>query len=120
MRAANEVLKRMKRLLHSRILSRHAGALPRNGAGRRHQQRFHRRLLRRNGGNRSSDRATWCARRGFKNSFIFKYSPRPGTKGDELYADDVAEEVKKRRNNDLLAFQTPSAWPTTAAASAKR
>src|SRR5207302_4797554 len=42
---------------------------------------------------------------GFKNSFIFKYSPRPGTKGDELFADDVSEEVKKRRNNDLLAIQ---------------
>ena len=39
----------------------------------------------------------------FKNSFIFKYSPRPGTKAHELYADDVPEEVKKRRNNDLLA-----------------
>ena len=25
----------------------------------------------------------------FKNSFIFKYSPRPGTKGAELFADDV-------------------------------
>jgi tRNA-2-methylthio-N6-dimethylallyladenosine synthase len=42
---------------------------------------------------------------GFKNSFIFKYSARPGTKADELFADDVAEEVKKRRNNDLLAIQ---------------
>src|SRR5439155_15952904 len=42
---------------------------------------------------------------GFKNSFIFKYSPRPGTKGHELYEDDVPEEVKKRRNNDLLALQ---------------
>jgi tRNA-2-methylthio-N6-dimethylallyladenosine synthase len=42
---------------------------------------------------------------GFKNSFIFKYSPRPGTKGDALYADDVPEEVKKRRNNELLAIQ---------------
>jgi tRNA-2-methylthio-N6-dimethylallyladenosine synthase len=41
----------------------------------------------------------------FKNSFIFKYSPRPGTKADELFADDVPEEVKKRRNNDLLAIQ---------------
>ena len=41
----------------------------------------------------------------FKNSFIFKYSPRPGTKADELYPDDVSEEVKKRRNNDLLAIQ---------------
>jgi tRNA-2-methylthio-N6-dimethylallyladenosine synthase len=42
---------------------------------------------------------------GFKNSFIFKYSPRPGTKAHELYADDVPEAVKKRRNNDLLAIQ---------------
>lgn len=42
---------------------------------------------------------------GFKNSFIFKYSPRPTTKADELYADDVPEEIKKRRNNDLLAIQ---------------
>lgn len=42
---------------------------------------------------------------GFKNSFIFKYSPRPGTKADDLYADDVPEEVKKRRNNDLLHIQ---------------
>jgi tRNA-2-methylthio-N6-dimethylallyladenosine synthase len=42
---------------------------------------------------------------GFKNSFIFKYSPRPGTKGHELYPDDVPEEVKRRRNNDLLALQ---------------
>jgi tRNA-2-methylthio-N6-dimethylallyladenosine synthase len=42
---------------------------------------------------------------GFKNSFIFKYSPRPGTKADELFPDDVPEETKKRRNNDLLAIQ---------------
>ena len=37
----------------------------------------------------------------FKNSFIFKYSPRPGTRAAELYADDVPEEVKRRRNNEL-------------------
>jgi tRNA-2-methylthio-N6-dimethylallyladenosine synthase len=42
----------------------------------------------------------------FKNSFIFKYSARQGTKADELYADDVPETVKKRRNNELLALQT--------------
>jgi len=42
---------------------------------------------------------------GFKNSFIFKYSTRPGTKADDLYPDDVPEDVKKRRNNDLLAIQ---------------
>ncbi len=45
------------------------------------------------------------AEAGFKNSFIFKYSPRPGTKADDLYSDDIPEEVKKRRNNDLLAIQ---------------
>jgi tRNA-2-methylthio-N6-dimethylallyladenosine synthase len=42
----------------------------------------------------------------FKNSFIFKYSPRAGTKADSLYADDVPDDVKRRRNNDLLAVQT--------------
>lgn len=41
----------------------------------------------------------------FKNSFIFKYSPRPGTKAHELFEDDVPEETKKRRNNDLLVEQ---------------
>jgi len=41
----------------------------------------------------------------FKNSFIFKYSERSGTKAAERYPDDVPEEVKKRRNNDLLAVQ---------------
>jgi tRNA-2-methylthio-N6-dimethylallyladenosine synthase len=42
----------------------------------------------------------------FKNSFIFKYSRREGTKADALYRDDVPEDVKKRRNNELLAVQT--------------
>lgn len=41
----------------------------------------------------------------FKNSYIFKYSERPGTKGAELYPDDVPEDVKKRRNNELLDLQ---------------
>jgi len=41
----------------------------------------------------------------FKNSFIFKYSPRPGTKAAEQYEDDVPEAVKRRRNNELLAVQ---------------
>ena len=41
----------------------------------------------------------------FKNSFIFKYSARPGTKAAELYADDVPESVKRRRNNELLDVQ---------------
>ena len=41
----------------------------------------------------------------FKNSFIFKYSVRPGTKGAELLPDDVPLEVKKQRNNELLQIQ---------------
>ncbi|MEQ8212030.1 MAG: tRNA (N6-isopentenyl adenosine(37)-C2)-methylthiotransferase MiaB [Lacipirellulaceae bacterium] len=41
----------------------------------------------------------------FKNSFIFKYSERPGTKGAERYSDDIPEEVKRQRNNALLNLQ---------------
>lgn len=41
----------------------------------------------------------------FKNSFIFKYSPRPGTKAFDLMPDDIPEEVKKARNNEMLALQ---------------
>jgi len=42
---------------------------------------------------------------GFKNSFIFKYSPRPGTKAFQRQPDDVPEEVKKERNRLLLEAQ---------------
>jgi tRNA-2-methylthio-N6-dimethylallyladenosine synthase len=41
----------------------------------------------------------------FKNSFIFKYSPRPGTVAIKRHEDNVPEEVKRRRNNALLAVQ---------------
>lgn len=41
----------------------------------------------------------------FQNSFIFKYSPRPGTVSAETMTDDVSVEDKKHRNNDLLAVQ---------------
>ena len=40
----------------------------------------------------------------FKNSFIFKYSPRPGTEAAG-WADDVPRPVKERRNQELLAAQ---------------
>jgi tRNA-2-methylthio-N6-dimethylallyladenosine synthase len=42
----------------------------------------------------------------FKNSYIFKYSPRPGTKAFERLPDDVPEDVKKARNQVLLDAQT--------------
>jgi tRNA-2-methylthio-N6-dimethylallyladenosine synthase len=41
----------------------------------------------------------------YKNCYIFKYSPRPGTTADARLADDVPDETKRRRNNDLLAVQ---------------
>ena len=41
----------------------------------------------------------------FKNSFIFKYSERPGTKAADRLPDDVPEEVKRERNNRLLEIQ---------------
>lgn len=41
----------------------------------------------------------------YKNCFIFKYSPRPGTTAYGRIPDDVPDEVKRRRNNKLLAVQ---------------
>ena len=41
----------------------------------------------------------------YKNCFIFKYSPRPGTNADKRLQDTVSTEVKKRRNTELLAVQ---------------
>lgn len=41
---------------------------------------------------------------GFDNSFVFKYSPRPGTRSAAL-PDDVATEEKERRDQVLLADQ---------------
>jgi len=41
----------------------------------------------------------------YKNCFIFKYSPRPGTKASKKLQDDVPMEIKKKRNTELLAVQ---------------
>ena len=41
----------------------------------------------------------------YKNCFIFKYSPRPGTVAYDKIPDDVPDDVKRRRNNELLAVQ---------------
>jgi len=42
---------------------------------------------------------------GYKNCFIFKYSPRPDTTADKRLQDNVPVEIKKRRNTELLAVQ---------------
>jgi len=41
----------------------------------------------------------------YKNCFVFKYSPRPGTRADDKLADNVPAEVKKQRNIELLEVQ---------------
>jgi tRNA-2-methylthio-N6-dimethylallyladenosine synthase len=41
----------------------------------------------------------------YKNSFIFKYSARPGTIAHEKLVDDVPEAVKRARNGRLLGVQ---------------
>jgi len=41
----------------------------------------------------------------YKNSFIFKYSPRPGTTADKRLEDTVPAEVKQKRITELLAAQ---------------
>ncbi len=41
----------------------------------------------------------------FKNSFIFKYSVRPGTKAANQLPDDIPDSVKRERNQALLKIQ---------------
>jgi tRNA-2-methylthio-N6-dimethylallyladenosine synthase len=41
----------------------------------------------------------------YKNAFIFKYSPRPGTTADRRLQDTIPAEVKQKRNVELLAVQ---------------
>lgn len=41
----------------------------------------------------------------YKNCYIFKYSPRPGTVAIKRFPDDIPDPVKRARNNDLLHLQ---------------
>jgi tRNA-2-methylthio-N6-dimethylallyladenosine synthase len=41
----------------------------------------------------------------YKNCFVFKYSPRPGTAAEKKLQDTVPEEIKRQRNIKLLAVQ---------------
>ncbi len=42
---------------------------------------------------------------GYDSAFMFKYSERPGTFAARHYADDVPEEEKIRRLNEIIALQ---------------
>ena len=42
---------------------------------------------------------------GYDSAFMFKYSERPGTFAARHFADDVPEDVKIRRLNELIALQ---------------
>ena len=42
---------------------------------------------------------------GFDMSFMFKYSERPGTYASDHMPDDVPEDVKTRRLNEIIALQ---------------
>ena len=41
----------------------------------------------------------------YRNSYVFKYSPRPGTSADKRLEDDVDEQTKRQRNRELLETQ---------------
>ena len=47
---------------------------------------------------------------GYDSAFMFKYSERPGTYASKHLPDDVAEEEKIRRLNELIALQTETKW----------
>ena len=41
----------------------------------------------------------------YKTVYVFKYSPRPNTVADKRDADDVPDDVKRARNNEMLKAQ---------------
>ena len=43
---------------------------------------------------------------GYDSAFMFKYSERPGTYASRHLPDDVPEDIKLRRLNELIALQT--------------
>ncbi len=38
-------------------------------------------------------------------AYMFKYSERPGTGAARKYPDDVSEEIKTKRLNEIIALQ---------------
>ena len=42
---------------------------------------------------------------GFDFAYMFKYSERPGTKAARKYKDDIPEEIKTRRLNEIISLQ---------------
>ena len=51
------------------------------------------------------DTLTLMEKVGFDSAFMFQYSERPGTLAARKYKDDVPEEVKTRRLNEIIALQ---------------
>lgn len=41
----------------------------------------------------------------FDTAFMFKYSERPGTRASRVYPDNIPEDVKIRRLNEIIALQ---------------
>ena len=51
----------------------------------------------------------------YKGCFIFKYSPRPGTVATRRFEDDVPEEIKKQRNQEMIDLQAQMSRENNAA-----
>ena len=57
---------------------------------------------------------------GYDSAFMFKYSERPGTYASRHLADDVAEDVKIRRLNEMIALQNTLSAESNARCVGKR
>lgn len=42
---------------------------------------------------------------GFDFAYMFKYSERPGTKAARKYKDDISEDIKSRRLDEMIKLQ---------------
>ena len=92
--------------VHGRVLRGDAGADPRDDSRRRGLERLHRRLLRRGRGVVRADGRPGRAVSVQEQLHLQVQPAARGPRPTRFIADDVPEAVKKRRNNELLAFQT--------------
>ena len=101
---SNEQLKRMKRGYTVEYYREMIERIRVDRSRRGDHQRFHRRLLRRDG-RRFPAVGRARALGPLQEQLYFQVQRCPGTKAAGAMPDDVPDEVKRRRNNELLAVQ---------------
>ena len=102
---SNDVLQRMKRGYTVEEYREMLARIREMDPGRRRDQRLHRRLLRRDRRRFPADDGPGPRVAGSRTASSSNTASGPAPRAPSCIADDVPDEVKRRRNNELLALQ---------------